>query len=144
MAPASAPAPATPAAAAAAPSTASKGGKVLTTPAVRRMAREHDLDLAAVRDWGSTGKEGRVLKEDVIHYMEARDNGTLQQPSSSDAASDGPSSGGGSAAPPRVGVHPSLEGGVGVPGDRTEAVSGMVKIMIKDIMMQIVAIALIT
>ena len=41
-------------------------GKVLTTPAVRKMAREHSLDLAIIP---GTGKQGRVLKEDVLAYL---------------------------------------------------------------------------
>ena len=40
--------------------------KVLTTPAVRKMAREHELDLATLV---GTGKQGRVLKEDVLDYL---------------------------------------------------------------------------
>ncbi len=40
--------------------------KVLTTPAVRKMAREHQLDLAAIV---GTGKHGRVLKEDVLGFL---------------------------------------------------------------------------
>ena len=39
---------------------------VLSTPAVRKMAREHDLDLAAIV---GTGKQGRVLKEDILNYL---------------------------------------------------------------------------
>ena len=40
--------------------------KVLTTPAVRKMAREHQLDLASIV---GTGKQGRVLKEDVLEFL---------------------------------------------------------------------------
>ena len=42
--------------------------KVLTTPAVRKMAREHQLDLATIK---GTGKQGRVLKEDVLDFLAA-------------------------------------------------------------------------
>lgn len=42
--------------------------KVLTTPAVRKMAREHDLDLGAIV---GSGKQGRVLKEDVLDFLSA-------------------------------------------------------------------------
>jgi 2-oxoisovalerate dehydrogenase E2 component (dihydrolipoyl transacylase) len=45
---------------------ASDSHKVLTTPAVRKMAREHQLDLATIV---GTGKQGRVLKEDVLGFL---------------------------------------------------------------------------
>ena len=41
---------------------------VLTTPAVRKMAREHDLDLGTIV---GSGKQGRVLKEDVLDFLSA-------------------------------------------------------------------------
>ena len=40
--------------------------KVLTTPAVRKLAREHDLDLNLI---SGSGKSGRILKEDVLEYL---------------------------------------------------------------------------
>ena len=46
--------------------------KVLTTPAVRKMAREHQLDLAAIV---GTGKQGRVLKEDVLGFLAGSSGG---------------------------------------------------------------------
>jgi len=47
-------------------SAAATSDKVLTTPAVRKMARENSLDLATI---AGTGKQGRVLKEDVLAYL---------------------------------------------------------------------------
>lgn len=39
-----------------------------TSPAVRRLAREHRLDLTAIE---GSGKGGRVTREDVLAYLEA-------------------------------------------------------------------------
>ena len=42
-------------------------GKTPASPAVRRLVREHDLQL---NDVSGSGKDGRVLKEDVLRYLE--------------------------------------------------------------------------
>ncbi|QJQ98971.1 2-oxo acid dehydrogenase subunit E2 [Halomonas sp. PGE1] len=42
-------------------------GRIPVAPAVRRLLREHDLDLEAVP---GSGRQGRVLKEDVLRYLE--------------------------------------------------------------------------
>lgn len=42
-------------------------GKILTTPAVRKIANEHNINLSNVI---ATGKDGRILKEDVLNYIE--------------------------------------------------------------------------
>ena len=47
--------------------TARRNVKVLATPAVRRIAMEHGVSLADVT---GSGKEGRVLKEDILAYLE--------------------------------------------------------------------------
>ena len=41
--------------------------KVLATPAVRRIAQEYGVDLGDIR---GSGKEGRVLKEDILAHVE--------------------------------------------------------------------------
>ncbi|CAO1612740.1 unnamed protein product [Parajaminaea phylloscopi] len=43
----------------------------LATPAVRRMCREHSLDVNDIR---GTGKDGRVTKEDVMRHMDGTAN----------------------------------------------------------------------
>lgn len=52
------------------------GGSVATppglSPLVRRLAREHDVDPAAIR---GTGMGGRVTKADVLQYVERRSDG---------------------------------------------------------------------
>ncbi|TGG91144.1 dihydrolipoyllysine-residue acetyltransferase [Natronospirillum operosum] len=45
----------------------STNSKVLATPAVRRIARENDLDLSQVP---GSGRNGRVLKEDILQYLD--------------------------------------------------------------------------
>ena len=51
------------------PSSLSPGAvKVLATPAVRRVAREWGVSLSDIR---GSGEGGRVLKEDILRYVEA-------------------------------------------------------------------------
>ncbi|PWZ00144.1 DNA repair helicase [Testicularia cyperi] len=70
-------------------STSSSSNKhdILATPAVRRVSREHNVDLAQVR---GTGRDGRITKEDVLNYI---------QRGSSAPSSSAPSSTGSSSAP---------------------------------------------
>src|SRR4030088_2441597 len=61
--PAAAPAPAAPVAAAPAPvSPGSTGQRIHSSPLVRRMAKEHGIDLSAVE---GTGAGGRISKQDI-------------------------------------------------------------------------------
>ncbi len=55
-------------------------GKVLASPAVRRVAREKNIDLSSVK---GSGKKGRILKSDVLN---------LQQPSVGSSTQSAPSS----------------------------------------------------
>jgi len=55
-------------------------GKVLASPAVRRVAREKNIDLSTVE---GSGKKGRILKSDVLN---------LQQPSVGSSTQSAPSS----------------------------------------------------
>ena len=54
-----------------------KVNKVLATPSVRKMAIENKVDIALVR---GSGKDGRVLKEDIIRYLE-QSSGDAKPPS---------------------------------------------------------------
>lgn len=48
--------------------TSTANDKVLATPAVRRIAREHNVNLQKVR---GSGRDGRVMKEDILAFLEA-------------------------------------------------------------------------
>ncbi|KAM7287254.1 lipoamide acyltransferase component of branched-chain alpha-keto acid dehydrogenase complex, mitochondrial [Ixodes scapularis] len=56
--------------------------KVLTTPAVRRIAMENNIRLSDVQ---GSGKDGRIMKEDVVRYIEL-----LQAPKEPTAAAPKP------------------------------------------------------
>ena len=56
-------------ASAAEPIQATSAQLLLTSPAVRRLARELDIDLARI---SGSGEKGRVTKEDVKHYLQGQ------------------------------------------------------------------------
>lgn len=62
-------------------------GKTQATPAVRRLAREHSIDLSLVVP---SGPKGRVVKEDVLLYIQRKQHtvspGTYNSPAASNAA----------------------------------------------------------
>ncbi|KAJ1600270.1 hypothetical protein NDA14_004984 [Ustilago hordei] len=62
------------------------GNHVLATPAVRRVSRDHNIDLAHVP---GTGKDGRITKEDVLNFVQNGREASTK--SSSTAASSLPS-----------------------------------------------------
>ena len=67
-------APAAPPAAEAAPTPAPSAarGRIRSSPLVRRIAKEHGIDLAAL-DAGS-GRDGRITKKDILAYIERRES----------------------------------------------------------------------
>ena len=67
------------------------------TPAVRRLAREHELDLSLV---SGTGHAGRVTREDVLAYIERQRTGAAQPAPTPKQAPQ-------AAAPTAPGVSPS-------------------------------------
>ena len=49
----------------------SKSAGKLLSPAVRRLLKEHNLDIAEIADIGGTGRDGRVTRQDVLNHIEA-------------------------------------------------------------------------
>lgn len=95
--------------------------KDLATPAVRRLAQENNLRLADIK---GTGHDGRVLKEDVLKYLEQK-----KAEKQLESHSIGPKT-----VPSKVEpVRKTVERTAAVRADRTENLSpftrGMVKTM---------------
>lgn len=94
--------------------------KVLTSPAVRRIAKEESIDLTEVV---GTGPKGRLLKEDVLNYVEARNNGTLPSSNAKEASINAPvQNTAGSSSPTQ---HEAVF------EDRTIKIKGLQRIMVK-------------
>ena len=93
----------------------SANGKVLTTPAVRKMAREHQLDLTAI---AGTGKQGRVLKEDILNFLAVDQTPASDSIQMADANHTD-----------RERTEGDHTEGDRTEGDRTEAIKGVRKIM---------------
>lgn len=53
---------------------AESSGPVKTSPAVRRLLEEHDLDATMV---GGTGKDGRITKSDVMSFLQSDGSGNV-------------------------------------------------------------------
>ncbi|KAG0711110.1 DBT protein [Chionoecetes opilio] len=107
-------------------------GKVLTTPAVRRMAAEYTIDLNEVQ---GSGRDGRILKEDLLQYLEKRTHKpspplppTPAPPTPTPPTTRPPSV---PAQAPRAGplLAPAVPLVLGQ--DRTEAIKGFKKVMVK-------------
>jgi len=92
-------------------------GKVLATPAVRKIAMDHNIVLA---DVPGTGKDGRILKEDIMNYIEEMKTKTTAAPPPTVDVGAAPT------APPTPIRRPevTLE-------DRTEPIKGIKKAMAK-------------
>src|SRR5690242_18365155 len=54
-----------------------RNGAPPISPVVRRMADEHDIDLAQI---SGSGRLGRVTKRDVLAYLHDRDEGVVEAP----------------------------------------------------------------
>ncbi|XP_031569107.1 lipoamide acyltransferase component of branched-chain alpha-keto acid dehydrogenase complex, mitochondrial-like [Actinia tenebrosa] len=98
-----------------------RSGKVLTTPAVRKIAKENQIDLSNVP---STGKDGRILKEDVLHYIKQMKTATAA-PAAAAPAPEKP------APIPSPVYTPPVFTSDAIPQDRVEEIKGIRKVMAK-------------
>jgi pyruvate dehydrogenase E2 component (dihydrolipoamide acetyltransferase) len=111
------PAPAPPAEATtppAAPAAHGNGEKIRSSPLVRRMAKEHNVDLAGLE---GSGAGGRISKKDILAALESGSAKPSAQPAAAPPASSAPSGAvsGSPSVPPGPGgaiVHPALENAV--------------------------------
>jgi len=89
--------------------------KILATPAVRRIANENNVDLRDVR---GTGKDGRILKEDIIQFIEGGQQSSSAASSTTSTVDSGAS--------PSVSSSPSYQ-----LEDREVPVTGIMRAMVK-------------
>jgi pyruvate dehydrogenase E2 component (dihydrolipoamide acetyltransferase) len=112
--PAPAPAPPVPAAASAAPvapppKAAGNGQKIRSSPLVRKIAKEHNVDLASME---GSGAGGRISKKDILAALESGGTKPAAPPATAPLAGESSVS---PAAPPPGGgaiAHPALENAV--------------------------------
>ncbi|XP_002715881.1 lipoamide acyltransferase component of branched-chain alpha-keto acid dehydrogenase complex, mitochondrial isoform X1 [Oryctolagus cuniculus] len=99
-----------------------KGQKTLATPAVRRLAMENNIKLSEVV---GSGKDGRILKEDILNYLE-KQTGAILPPSPKAEVMPPPPKPKDKTIPMPISKPPVFIG-----KDKTEPIKGFQKAMVK-------------
>lgn len=120
--PAASSAAASAAAAPASDATPVTGVRALATPAVRRIARESNVDITTLN---GTGKDGRVTKEDILAFVSGKTSAS--KPASAAAPCPLKSA---SAAKPAA-AAPAVSTVAGIPADERVPVKGLGRAMVK-------------
>ncbi|KJE88780.1 dihydrolipoyl transacylase [Capsaspora owczarzaki ATCC 30864] len=117
------------AAAAAAPAAAASDALSLATPAVRRLIKEHNLSLKQIV---GTGRDGRVLKEDVLNFV-ANGGRSAAPAAAAPVVAAAPASTASAAASTATTATPAAAPVSVAPvrGDRVEPIRGFKRTMIK-------------
>mmetsp|Transcript_7622 Transcript_7622/g.19672 ORF Transcript_7622/g.19672 Transcript_7622/m.19672 type:complete len:508 (-) Transcript_7622:90-1613(-) len=107
--------------------TSAGGGahKLLMTPAVRRIVKEHNLDLSLVTP---TGKNNRVLKEDVLRFLE---NEAATAATPPPPPPPPPTAAATSAAPPPAAAPTPVTRAVPLGEDKVVPIKGLQRTMVK-------------
>ncbi|MEO6055742.1 MAG: dihydrolipoamide acetyltransferase family protein [Gemmatimonadales bacterium] len=100
-----------------------------STPLVRKMAAEHNLDLSAVP---GTGLAGRVTKSDILSFLETGPAAESAPTAPATASASAPPPAGAAPAPPAAAHAPSVEAW---PGDRVEPWSRIRKLTAEHMVM---------
>ncbi len=126
-------------------SASSASARGIAAPAVRHLARQHDIPVASVP---GTGKDGRVTKEDMLKAIAAREAGgagvTAAAPTPAPAQAPGAGAGAGRAAGPASSALPQASGTASgaplprpvswtgaVPADTRQPLRGLQRAMVK-------------
>ncbi|KAM4873053.1 lipoamide acyltransferase component of branched-chain alpha-keto acid dehydrogenase complex, mitochondrial [Thomomys bottae] len=99
-----------------------KGQKTLATPAVRRLAMENNIKLSEVV---GSGKDGRILKEDILNYLEKQTGAILPPSPKAEIIPPAPKP------EDRTVPFPAFTPPVFTGKDRTQPVTGFQKAMVK-------------